>query len=268
MLKVTSLNLNGIRAAHRKGMPSWLEQEQPDIVLMQEVRANDKVLGELIDDGWHVVARHCEIKGRAGVAIMSRLPLSDVTDHLEDEEPVDTGRWIEATVQTPAGHSLTVVSAYLHAGEVNTVKMEQKYAHLDKVTKRLEELKAYSQQTGNSVLVCGDFNIVRSEQDIKNWKPNHNKSAGVLDEEIAYLDKWFASGWHDLTREFMPEVQGPYTWWSWRGNAYANDAGWRIDYQIAVGDIADTVQDVQVWRAQEYVERFSDHSPLNITYDF
>lgn len=267
-MKITSLNLNGIRAAYRKGMTGWLEYEQPDVVLMQEVRANDKVVEELIDSSWNVAVRHCDIKGRAGVAIMSRFPLKDIVLGLDDEEPVDTGRWIEATIQTPEGNDVRLACTYLHAGEVNTIKMEQKYAHLEKVTKRLAELKKYSEETGNSVLVCGDFNVVRTEKDIKNWKPNHNKSAGVLDEEIAYLEKWFATGWHDVTREFYPDMQGPYTWWSWRGNAYNNDAGWRIDYHITVGDITDTVKDVQVWRSQEYVERFSDHSPITVTYDF
>ena len=268
MLKITSLNLNGIRAAYRKGLPRWLACDNPDIVLMQEVRANDQVVAELIDSEWHVVARHCDIKGRAGVAIMSRLPLTDVVYGLDSEEPVDTGRWIEATVTSDKGNTVRLACAYLHAGEVGTVRMDQKYAHLTKVTSRLEQLHKYSEETGNSVLVCGDFNVVRSERDIKNWKPNHNKSAGVLDEEIAYLEDWFSSGWHDISREFYPDAQGPYTWWSWRGNAYNNDAGWRIDYHMATGKIVDTVKDVQVWHTHEYVERFSDHSPLTVTYDF
>ena len=267
MLKITSLNLNGIRAAYRKGMQYWLTQENPDIVLMQEVRANDKVIEELINSNWNVVACHCDIKGRAGVAIMSRFPLENVVSSLEEEQPVDTGRWIEANVQTPKGKSLRLACAYLHAGEINTIKMQQKYAHLDKVTKRLQQLYDYNKKTGNPVLVCGDFNIVRSEQDIKNWKPNHNKSAGVMDEEIAYLNKWFDSGWTDITRSFYPNLQGPYTWWSWRGNAYNNDAGWRIDYQIGLGEVVSCVQDVTVYKPGEYIERFSDHAPLTITYD-
>ena len=113
---------------------------------------------------------------------------------------------------------------------------------------------------------AGDFNIVRSRLDIKNWTPNHNKRAGVLDEEIAFLDTWVAQGWRDVTRELVGDVQGPYTWWSWRGKAFDNDAGWRIDHQFVTPQLAGDARSVRIGRADSYDARFSDHAPLSVDY--
>ncbi|AOZ73002.1 exodeoxyribonuclease III [Boudabousia tangfeifanii] len=258
---ITTCNVNGIRAAMRKGMESWWAQTSADVVLLQEVRAPDDILRKLIPEDWHLVSSACKIKGRAGVAIASRTPLSEVTFGVQEEEPpVDTGRWLEATVDTPMG-KLRVVSAYLHSGQVGTEKMDQKYAHLALVSQRLQDLKK------QSAVVCGDFNIVHTEKDIKNWKSNHNKTAGVLDEEIAFLDKWFGDGWVDVQRQLAgAEAQGPYTWWSQRGKAFDNDAGWRIDYQMATPDFAGKATSFEIGRASSYDTRWTDHAPLTVVY--
>ena len=161
---------------------------------------------------------------------------------------------------------LTVVSAYLHSGQVGTEKMDQKYAHLDLVDARLAQLLAAAADGGAGVVVAGDLNVVRSEKDIKNWRPNHNKVAGVLDEEIAHLEAWFAAGWVDVARALAGDVQGPYTWWSQRGKAFDNDAGWRLDYQVATPALAGAATAFTVDRAADYASRWSDHAPLVVDY--
>ena len=165
-------------------------------------------------------------------------------------------------------HTFTVVSAYLHSGRLGTEKMDQKYAHLELVDARMAELLASSESGGPQVVMAGDLNVVRSEQDIKNWKPNHNKTAGVMDEEIAHLEGWFASGWIDVARWLAPGEQGPYTWWSQRGTALNNTAGWRLDYQVTTPRLAKRASSFTVDRADSYAARWSDHAPLVIDYAF
>lgn len=268
---LVSVNVNGIRAAMKRDMAGYLERVQPDVLALQEVRATDEILASLLGGDYEQVNYSCEVKGRAGVAVLVRRS-SAVSLDVEsvrfgapeggDQTPVDTGRWIEVDV-VDGSRRVTVISAYFHSGELGTEKMDQKYAHLKLIDQRMSELLA----SGRQVVVVGDLNIVRSELDIKNWKGNHNKSAGVMDEEIAFLDKWMAAGWVDVSRAFAgASVQGPYTWWSWRGKAFDNDAGWRIDYQLATPDLAATVTDCVVDRADEYAQRFSDHAPLRVVY--
>lgn len=141
--------------------------------------------------------------------------------------------------------------------------MDQKYAHLEKVTKRMREMTA----AGGFAVVAGDINIAHTEADIKNWKGNL-KSAGFLPEERAYLDLWFDElGWVDLARRFDPEGPGPYTWWSNRGKAFDNDAGWRIDYHLTTPELGDAAKNIEVGRADSYDTRWSDHAPLTATFD-
>ncbi|OKL46308.1 exodeoxyribonuclease III [Boudabousia liubingyangii] len=262
--RIITCNVNGIRAAFRKGMGEWLEQSGADFVLLQEVRANDQILNDLIPEGWHVYAAESELKGRAGVAILARTQALEVRNGMghEEETGSHTGRWLEADFEV-AGQTLTLVSAYLHSGQVDTPKMDAKYQHLDWVDARLAQLRKQPW-----ALVCGDFNIVHTELDIKNWKGNHNKTAGVLDEEIAHVDAWLEAGWVDVQRQLVgPETQGPYTWWSQRGKAFDNDAGWRIDYQLATPELAELAQEFMVDRAESYDARWSDHAPVFVDYE-
>jgi exodeoxyribonuclease-3 len=158
---------------------------------------------------------------------------------------------------------VTVVSAYIHSGQAGTPKMDEKFAFLDVVTKRLAELAA----AGAMVVVAGDLNIAHREVDLKNWRTNRT-NAGFLPEERAYLDRWFDElGWRDLGREHGGEGPGPYTWWTWRGQAFDNDAGWRIDYQLATPALADRARSVEIDRAATYDERWSDHAPVIVGYD-
>lgn len=280
MLKIATVNVNGIRAAFRKGMDTWLEQANPDVVLAQEVRASEEITSELFGDDWQVVVNASQLKGRAGVAVAVRksspwhLEAAEA-DTVPVEVPQDGGRWLEAVIarDNAGGEEDTqvrVISAYFHSGEVGTEKQEHKMAHLERIGERLKHLlpaDAASENKEPLALVGGDFNVVHTERDIKNWKPNHNKRAGVLDEEIAFLDRWREQGWVDAVRTLAGEIQGPYSWWSWRGKAFDNDAGWRIDYQLVTPRLAALARTQQVDRAEAYDQRFSDHAPVVVSYD-
>lgn len=286
-MKITTINVNGVRAAFRKGFGDWLENDDSDLYCLQETRATVEDTVALFGPAFDARVWPCRIKGRAGVALVARrdsgFVIGDIHEGLsadlygvEGEPDVDSGRWLEGTIKTPSGESFTLVSAYLHHGELGNEKQDQKMAFLSRVTQRLEELVSASATGASSqeTLVCGDFNIVRTERDIKNWKPNHNKVSGVMDEEITILDAWMSDtlageAEHpavDVTRALLGPVQGPYTWWSQRGKAFDNDAGWRIDYQMATPGLATHATEASVWRAPSYGERFTDHAPLTVTY--
>ncbi|MBO1752775.1 exodeoxyribonuclease III [Actinotalea sp. BY-33] len=263
MLTIATANVNGIRAAFRRGMGDWVEARKPDVLLLQEVRAPQEMVGDFLPaEEWHLAHDESVIKGRAGVAIASRLPMSAIRIGLGQGVPVNTGRWVEADLELPEGGTLTVISTYIHSGTVGTPKMDEKYAFLELVTARLAELRA----SGADVVVAGDVNIAHQNIDIKNWKGNL-KAAGFLPEERAYLDRWFGDGWADLGRRLGGDGPGPYTWWSWRGQSYVNDAGWRIDYQLATPELAERALKAEVDRAPTYEERWSDHAPLLVSYD-
>ena len=282
-MRIATVNVNGIRAAARKGMSGWLEASAPDVLLLQEVRADEDAAAGLLP-GYSTRTWPCRIKGRAGVAVAVRedgpVTIGEVrrgvaaSDTVEPD--VDSGRWLEVDLGvegTPGSdgvgrHTLTVVSAYLHSGQLGTEKMDQKYAHLALVDARMTELLESSESGGPQTVMAGDLNVVRSERDIKNWKPNHNRVAGVLDEEIAHLENWFSAGWVAVARSLAPDEQGPYTWWSQRGKAFDNDAGWRLDYQVATPRLAARALSAVVDRAASYDERWSDHAPLVIEYAF
>lgn len=276
-LRVTTVNVNGIRAAVKRGMLDWLAAEAPAVLLLQEVRAEATLAGGLLGEEWDTIVVPSRAKGRAGVAVAVHkdraglLGLNSIdeggacdprTTLDEVETDVDSGRWVEATVETASGVRLRVVSAYFHSGEKDTPKQEAKMAHLPRIGARMAQLLG----KGGYSLVAGDFNIVASASDIKNWRPNHNKSAGVLDEEIVFLHEWMDSGWRDVTRELAGEVQGPYTWWSWRGKAFDNDAGWRIDHQYVTPALAEFARSFHIGRAASWDARFSDHAPLTVDY--
>jgi exodeoxyribonuclease III len=264
VLTIATVNVNGIRAAYKRGMGAWVESRRPDVLLLQEVRAPDEaVAGLLPGHEWGLAHAECAVKGRAGVAIASRLPVRSVRVGLDEGVATNSGRWVEADLELPGGGgTLTVVSTYIHSGTVGTPSMEEKYAFLELVSARMAELRA----SGAYAVVAGDVNIAHQAVDIKNWKGNL-KAAGFLPEERAYLDRWFDAGWVDLGRHLGGEGPGPYTWWSWRGKAFDNDSGWRIAYQVATPELAERAQKAEVDRVPSYAERFSDHAPLVVTYD-
>lgn len=271
--RIASVNVNGVRAAFRKGMGEWLEGRDIDILCLQEVRAETTDLVPLLGDGWHVVHDAATVKGRAGVAIASRVAPTSVRTELGPTEFDSAGRWIEADF-TVGAKTLTVASAYVHSGEVNTPKQVEKYKFLDAFEKRLAELS----NGGAHALVVGDLNVGHRTLDIKNWKGNL-KNAGFLPEERVYFDRIVGSeddenynsgaglGWVDLGRRFAGEVPGPYTWWSQRGQAFDTDTGWRIDYHLASPSLAPTALNYTIDKASAWDARWSDHAPVIIDYD-
>ena len=267
-LRIATVNVNGIRAAYKRGMADWLAEREVDILCLQEVRAPDAVVRELLGDEWHILHAEAEAKGRAGVAIASRIAPAATREHIGDDYFALSGRWVEADFKIPvdgAEKLLTVISAYVHSGEVDTPKQVDKYRFLDVMAQRLPALK----QESDFVLVVGDLNVGHTELDIKNWKGNV-KRAGFLPEERAYFDRFLGEeiGYADVARKLAGDVPGPYTWWSWRGQAFDNDSGWRIDYQLATPELAERAVSAVVDRAATYDSRFSDHAPVVVDYQF
>ncbi|MCL6424273.1 exodeoxyribonuclease III [Brachybacterium sp. JHP9] len=271
-LTIATVNVNGLRAAARKGMPEWLEQTSAQVITLQEVRAPDELIAGLLGEGWSVVGEASRIKGRAGVAIaarteLERIDLEGVRRGLPGLDGPDShsGRWLEADLEDPLGDgkTLTVVSCYMHSGTVEKPQtMTDKYAFLDASMERLEALRA----DGRHVAWTGDLNIAHTEWDIRNWKGNL-KSAGFLPEERAYFDRLISElGWVDVHRALHGEGPGPYTWWSQRGKAFDNDSGWRIDYQMVTPELAARATSAQVDRAPSHDTRWSDHAPLVVSY--
>lgn len=282
-ITITTSNVNGIRAAKRKGIDDWAGAHTPDVWCLQEVRAPQEEI-EPIWDGFafeYASAGRvadpselsrlndvCRIKGRAGVGLLTSLPVVETRVGLPGlTEDVDSGRWIEADVTTPEGYGLTVACVYVHAGNADDeVKMAQKYRFLDAMLVRLGELRDEAASGGRQAVLCGDFNIAHTPLDIKNAKANETHS-GFLPEERAYVDKWLDEyEFVDVMRDLAGDIQGPYTWWSQRGRAFDNNVGWRIDYQFATPELAETARGFVIDKAPSYDARWSDHAPLSITY--
>lgn len=271
--RIASVNVNGVRAAYRKGMGEWLASRDVDILCLQEVRAETTDLVPLLGDGWNVAHDAATAKGRAGVAIASRQEPLAIRTEFGSEDFDSAGRWIEADFAL-GGKTVTVVSAYVHAGEVDTPKQIEKYKFLDALEVRLAELS----KGGGYALVVGDLNVGHRTLDIKNWKGNL-KNAGFLPAERAYFDRFVGAeddenynagaglGWVDLGRRFAGEVPGPYTWWSQRGQAFDTDTGWRIDYHLSTPALAATALNYAIDKAASWDTRWSDHAPVVIDYD-
>jgi exodeoxyribonuclease-3 len=269
-LSVATINVNGVRAAFKKGLAEWVVENSPDVIALQEVRAETTDLIEIFQaiqdlqkDGtkWHILHDSASAKGRAGVAIIYKLPAVASRTTLGPKSFDSAGRWLEVDFKIKT-KTVTVISTYVHSGEVDTPKQVEKYKFLEAMTKRMAELR---KEDGLTVVV-GDLNVGHTELDIKNWKGNI-KNAGFLPEERAYFDTWMhKQGWVDLGRAAHPDVPGPYTWWSYRGQAFDTDTGWRIDYQLATPKLAKVASNYLVHRAASYDTRFTDHSPVVVEY--
>ncbi|MBQ5520914.1 MAG: endonuclease/exonuclease/phosphatase family protein [Aeriscardovia sp.] len=272
---ISTSNLNGLRAAWRKGLGGWIEDALPDVLCVQEVRAPEDALGPIfsaISDIYasngkklHIAHQVCKVPGRAGVALFSVFPFESLSFGLPGlDDNVDTGRWIEAGVKLESGMKVRVICAYVHSGEsADGEKMAQKYRFLDRATLRIEELLL---EGGSELLVCGDLNIAHTPSDIKNARENL-KNSGFLPEERSYLDKWLSLGLEDEVRALRGSGQGPYSWWSYRGRAFDRDAGWRLDYELATPGLARKAEKFSIYRAPSYGQRFSDHGPVSVEYE-
>ena len=277
-LRIASVNANGIRASYKNGMAGWLDGRGIDILALQEVRATTEILQDLLGPEWDILHDAATKKGYAGVALASRRKASIHRVTLGADDFDSAGRGLEADYEIDGGQIVTVVSTYVHSGNVEKPEsMVEKYKFLDAMTERLPELQAHNPLS----VVLGDLNVGHRELDIKNWRGNR-KTAGFLDKERAYFDRFFGPageqvtgvdgtvgpglGWVDVGRQWAGEVDGPYSWWSNRGQAFANDTGWRIDYHVATPELAATVKNYVIDRAASYEQRFSDHAPVVVDY--
>jgi exodeoxyribonuclease-3 len=265
VLTVSTVNVNGLRAAAKKGYLDWLAATDADVVCLQEVRAEPGQLEPAVrePEGWHVVHSHCSNKGRCGVALLSRIEPEAVRIGFGAAEFELCGRYVE--MELPG---LVVASLYLPSGDVGTPKQDEKERFMAAFLPYLVELREKAAADGREVLVCGDWNIAHREADLKNWKTNQ-KSSGFLPEERAWLSRVYdEAGYVDVVRELHPDVTGPYSWWSYRGKAFDNDSGWRIDLVCTTEGIAERAVSAQVERAATYQERWSDHAPVTVTFDW
>jgi exodeoxyribonuclease-3 len=271
-ITVASINVNGIRAAVRRGIGPWLAARSPDVICLQEVRGPDAAVREALGEGWYGVHAEADAAGRAGVAVFSREPPVAVRVGLGVAEFATAGRWVEADLPLNADKPddessvgpglLTVVSVYVHTGEAGTARQDEKHRFLDAALERIRQLAA----DGRHVLVCGDLNVAHREADLKNWKGNLKKS-GFLPAERAWFDRLLGEhGWVDVVRALSGDGPGPYSWWSWRGKAFDNDSGWRIDYQLASPELGARAIKAEIDRAPTYAERWSDHAPVVAVY--
>jgi exodeoxyribonuclease-3 len=276
-LRIATVNTNGVRASYRKGMGDWLDARGVDILAMQEVRASTEDLEGLLGPEWDILHDAATAKGRAGVALASRNKASIHRVTLGADDFDSAGRWLEADYEV-GGKVITVVSTYVHSGVADdAAKMAEKWKFLEAMQERLPQLAAHSELA----LVVGDLNVGHRELDIRNWRGNR-KQAGFLPRERSYFDRFFGPlgepvegvdgtvgpglGWVDVGRRWAGEVEGPYTWWSQRGQAFDNDTGWRIDYHMATPALATTVTKYTVDRAESYDKRWSDHAPVVVDY--
>lgn len=299
---IATVNVNGIRAACKQrndnnpGMNAWLQNTPADVVLLQEIRATSaetrKALTPALATGWYLEQAESCAKGRAGVGILSRRPLNDVLVGFGSFS--QSGRFIAATIKDSEGTDVRVASLYLPSGEAGSPKQDEKYLFLDQFAEVLKDLALSYPQA----VIGGDWNICHRAQDLKNNKANEKKS-GHLPEERAFMDhvfgvfpdtqpqekkglgdwlgvvdystktEWVPAAnpqWFDVARRLEPDTDGPYTWWTYRGQAFNNNAGWRIDYQAVTQAMLDRAQRSWVEKAPTVEQRWSDHSPLLVTY--
>ncbi len=258
MLRIISLNLNGIRSATSKGLFPWLQEQDADVICLQELKAQapDMTREMLQPDGLFGYFHYAEKKGYSGVGIYSKKQPDSIIEGLGMPDIDAEGRYIEAHFG-----NLSVVSLYLPSGSSGEERQAVKFSVMERFYPHLAALKA----SGREVIVCGDWNIAHKEADLKNWRGNR-KNSGFLPEERAWMTQVLDElGWVDVYRRLHPETMDDcYTWWSNRGQAWAKNVGWRIDYQIATPTMAAKAVSTSVYKEQ----RFSDHAPLLVDYDF
>jgi len=258
MLRIITLNLNGIRSAWSKGVLSWVATQNADVICLQELKAqHDDLSDEMkMPDGLHAYYHCAEKKGYSGVGLWCRQKPDAVIEGTGHAEFDAEGRYLRADFG-----NLSVISLYLPSGSSSPERQEAKFRFMALFYPHLVELA----KCGRDVVVCGDWNIAHQEIDLKNWKGNR-KNSGFLPGERDWISRVLGETcWCDVYRRLFPAATDEcYTWWSNRGQAWAKNVGWRIDYQLATPALAATALTAAVYKTQ----RFSDHAPLLIDYDY
>ena len=255
-MRIITLNANGIRAAARKGFFDWLPKQQADVVCIQETKAQAHQLTDPVfsPNGYHAYYHDAEKKGYSGVALYTRREPDRVQFGVGWDAMDGEGRWLQADFG-----ALSVISLYLPSGSSKEERQQFKYECMDYLQPRLKAMAA----DGRHYIIAGDWNIAHKKIDIKNWRGNQ-KNSGFLPEERAWMDELFGHvGMADAFRH-VDSREEQYTWWSNRGRAWDNNTGWRIDYQVTTPALAKRATGVEIYKD----ERFSDHAPLIMDYDF
>ncbi len=261
MFKLTSLNLNGIRSASSKGVEAWIANTSPDCICMQEVKAQAADVSGRFEEmaGLKGHFHFAEKKGYSGVAVYTKHVPSDVIVGYGSGEFDAEGRYVELRFDTPK-RKLSIISCYFPSGSSGEERQAAKFRFLDEFDPHLVKLKKKRE-----FILCGDVNIAHKEQDLKNWRSNQ-KNSGFLPEERAWMTKLLdETGLVDVYRVLQPTATDTaYTWWSNRGQAYANNVGWRLDYHLATPALAALARSEHIYKDV----KFSDHAPITLEYDF
>ncbi len=255
-MRIVTFNANGIRSATDKGFWNWFDQQNADVLCVQELKAQMADLPQAITSraGYEGFFHCAQKRGYSGCGLWSRVAPHHVQTGFGVAEFDDEGRYVRADYE-----GLSVLSVYFPSGTSGDERQAAKYRFLDAILEHMRDLKA----TGREVILCGDLNIAHKEIDIKNWKGNLTHS-GFLPEERAWVTRLLdEEGWCDVFRQLDPRPE-QYTWWSQRGQARAKNVGWRIDYQMATPGVAAKAQATSIYPA----EKFSDHAPLTVDYDW
>jgi exodeoxyribonuclease III len=260
LFKLTSLNLNGIRSAASKGVETWIAKTQPDCICLQEVKAQAPDVEGRFEElaGLKGHFHFAQKKGYSGVAVYTKHAPSDVIVGYGSPEFDAEGRYVELRFDTPR-RKMSIISCYFPSGSSGEERQQAKFRFLDEFDPHLAKLKKQ-----RDFILCGDVNIAHKEQDLKNWKGNR-KNSGFLPEERAWMTRLLSeTGLVDVYRKLQPETtEAAYTWWSNRGQAYAKNVGWRLDYHIATPPIAALARSEAIYKT----EKFSDHAPITVEYD-
>jgi exodeoxyribonuclease-3 len=261
LFKLTSLNLNGIRSATSKGLQAWVDKSRPDCICVQEVKAQAPDVAGRFEElaGLKGYFHFAEKKGYSGVAIYTRHEPSDVVVGWDGGEFDAEGRYVELRFDTPQ-RKFSIISSYFPSGSSGEERQQAKFRFLAGIDPHLVALKKERE-----FILCGDINIAHHEKDLKNWRGNL-KNSGFLPEERAWMTRLLSEvGLVDVYRHLQPEAtDASYTWWSNRGQAYAKNVGWRIDYHLATPAMAALARTESIYKD----EKFSDHAPLTVGYDW
>lgn len=255
-MRIITLNANGIRSAERKGFFNWLPGQNADVVCIQETKAQFNQLQAAVfcPEGYHCFYHDAEKKGYSGVALYCKKPPDEIVNGIGWPDFDAEGRFIEARFG-----QLSVISLYLPSGSSSEERQAIKFA----VMERLMPYLMQRASEGRDLIIGGDWNIAHKEIDLKNWRGNQ-KNSGFLPEERAWLSALLEGGrWLDAFRLVNQEAD-QYTWWSNRGQAWAKNVGWRIDYQMISASLKDKVKTTSIYKD----DRFSDHAPLLMDYDY